>query len=51
MEWRANLARQREKEVECVPRHNDYMASGKQKGWGGNSEEYGRAWGLTDRGN
>ena len=34
---------------ECVPRHNDYMVLGKQKGWRGNSEGYGRTWGL-DRG-
>ncbi|KAK4842374.1 hypothetical protein QYF36_020456 [Acer negundo] len=32
--------------MECVPRHNDYMVLGKQKGWRGNSQEYGRTWGL-----
>lgn len=42
--------REREKKgVECVPRHNDYMVLGKQKGWRGDSEEDGRTWGL-DRG-
>lgn len=38
---------EREREVECVPRHNDYMVLGKQKGWRGNSQEYGRTWGLS----
>jgi hypothetical protein len=42
MEWRANLARQRRKEMECDRRHNDYVVLGKQKGWRGNMEERGR---------
>ncbi|KAL4375392.1 hypothetical protein AHAS_Ahas05G0277200 [Arachis hypogaea] len=35
--------------LECVPRHNDYMVLGKQKGWRGHGQGYGRTWGL-DRG-
>ena len=50
--WRSK-EREREKErevvLECVPRHNDYMVLGKQKGWRGHSQGYGRTWGL-DRG-
>lgn len=38
---------ERERDAECVPRHNDYMVLGKQKGWRGNSQEYGRTWGLS----
>lgn len=48
--WRVKRSRERERgKVECVPRHNDYIVLGKQKGWRGNSQECGRTWGL-DRG-